>query len=1035
MPFPGTSLIPYEFSGGLNAQIAEYKLDQPNLETAENIRMNQIGQIDKRPGFTSISDNIMGGGNITNGKEITVFNNELIEFDGEYIYSWQPEEQVWINKGSCFSTQCKQIRVLNTKIATQANPDATTSNGVSVYAWEDNRATSNIAQGVRYSVLNTTTNGVIVSDKLVYSFGASPKVVSDGNNFFIFYCASSNDILYSRIPVNRPNTVQENNSVIVVNGWVPDLSPHIAYDVCIGPENIVWLTYAGSDGFVHATNPSSYGSSQHLTLSAGYALCVASTFDSFGRQWVAWSTSYGTWVNAYVAGEPVFPSDREISSDAACNISIIEGTDKGSAYVSYEIPDGGIGFFNYVNSSIVSSRGIVQQLQQIRAVGLASKLFKQGGNIFMNVIKATSLQSTYLTLCLTHFNIPAVAKHSPSNGGTLRTNKIMAQCDYISQDTFMFAGQRKGAFTSYANAQTTNLGCAGYTLNFDVANSFGNVTSSNNLHIVGGIKKVYDGISCVEDNFHFFPEMPDGFACDVALSGRNGNLTFSSLNASFYQYNVVYEWTDNYGQVQRSGVGVANSFTTTAVNQATDLTFPTLTITDKISPRTPVSISIYRTIANGSVFYKITDDNNPILNDPTVDTLTYTDIQSDQQIAANENLYTGSQLSNTAPPGCSLISQYQTRVMINQDEDVDVIWYSQNKFEQDQYNTLPLDWNTSFVEGVDSKLGSPAGITALGLLDSSLAIFKETAVFLLQGDGPNALDTSGNFNDAFLLVADTGCSEPKSMVFVTQTQKYPGGLLFKSNKGIYLLGRDQSLYAIGKPVMNYNYLTITGAQLLTTTNEIAFTSVEGTIQVYNYYFDAWYTWTGLPCVASTVWQDKLVILNADGSVMIQDDTNTVFVDTFAHNVVNPVQMSLKTPWVKVSGQMQGRACVYDVMLLGIYQSPHVLQVDVSYDYDPSTKDSVLINSNTAANRWGGLPTWGNPYGTWGITSFSNYQYQINFKYPRGYTGAGCQSIQLTISDVDNNVNSQAFSLNGLAFEIAPLAGQFNVPTGNKAGGK
>ena len=191
------------------------------------------------------------------------------------------------------------------------------------------------------------------------------------------------------------------------------------------------------------------------------------------------------------------------------------------------------------------------------------------------------------------------------------------------------------------------------------------------------------------------------------------------------------------------------------------------------------------------------------------------------------------------------------------------------------------------------------------------------------------------------------------MVFVTQTQKYPGGLLFKSNKGIYLLGIDQSLYAIGKPVMNYNDLTITGAQLLTSTNEIAFTSIEGTIQVYNYYFDAWYDWKSLPCVASTVWQDNLVLLCSDGHVMIQEPA-PVYVDTFAYNIVKPVQMSLKTPWVKVSGQLQGRSCVYSMMLLGTYQSPHILQIDVSYDYDPSIKDSVLINSNTAANNMGGI---------------------------------------------------------------------------------
>src|ERR1700722_12152257 len=133
MPFPGTIQIPIQFSGGLNSKIADFSIDQPFLDDAKNCVYNKIGQIDKRTGFTAIPTDIQGGGNIDNGVCLTTFNNELILMDGESLYSYQDREGTWINRDTVFSTINQQIRVLNTKTATQSNPDATSANGITVF--------------------------------------------------------------------------------------------------------------------------------------------------------------------------------------------------------------------------------------------------------------------------------------------------------------------------------------------------------------------------------------------------------------------------------------------------------------------------------------------------------------------------------------------------------------------------------------------------------------------------------------------------------------------------------------------------------------------------------------------------------------------------------------------------------------------------------------------------------------------------------------------------------------------------------------
>lgn len=1023
MAFPGTQSLPLQFQGGLNSKIAEFSLPQPNLQAANNAVYNKLGQIDKRTGFTAIGTDVIDDNtNIMSGQAITTFNNELIVMDGANIYSYDQANDGWINKGSLFATINDQVRVINTKIATQSNPDCTTVNGIQLYVWEDNRPVPSFqGAGIRYSVLDTNTNNQLVSDQFVYPLGRSCKVIGVGNTFNLFYSAATSilcqNVISSSNPELLPTFTQFAN-----DGYSPN-NTNFIYDA---------MSISGDAVVVYSANAGiklGYPANEVL-LSGTWATCLAlcATTPSL---WLAYTDAVkgGTWVYNITSS-----SLYQLDTLSSNNITIIEDTVSGNLNVTYELPPDTVKGFNYIKNASVSATGVITTNFTQRKVGLASKAFKVNNNIFVNTIGVTNLQSTYFTLCLTSFtsfNCTAVAKHAPSNGGNYRNNGLLSQSDAIgtaSGSAFIFAGQRKGPFTSYQNSQTVNLGVAGYSVQFSPPNAFNNVAANNNLHLVGGVKKIYDGVSVVEDNFHFFPEdATDGNSCYVKLL-PGGNLTYNSLAIpNSYQYLVVYEWTDNYGQVQRSGPGVAVTVIVGEAGLGGFLTIPTLTITDKTNARSPIAISVYRTQDSLPIFYKITDDNQPLVNDTSVDYVTMFDDLSDIDIGANENLYTGSQLGNSGPPACSLISLYQDRLFINTTEDPNVLWYSQNKFEQDQYNTLPLDWNTSFTEGVDSRLSTATGITAIGLMDQSLVIFKETSIFLLQGDGPNALFTTGQFNDAVLLVSDTGCSNANSLVFITQTPNSPGGLLFKSDKGIYLLGRDTSITYIGAAVEKYNNLTITSANLLAKSNQVVFTTLEGTCLVYNYYFNAWTTWSTLPAIDAAVWQNQLVILTPNGQVIVQDITNTIYQDTISSEAVYPVSLSITTPWINV-GAMQGYMCVYNCVILGTLQGSHILNVQVAYDYNASIISNVDINSNVATNRWGSLPIWGST-GPWGNgTLFANYQFQVNFTSPH----FRCESVQLTISDINPDATA-GFSLNGLVFEVLALPGNTRLPTSNVAG--
>ena len=1076
MPFPGTQQIQLAFSGGLQSKVAKYSLDQPNLEDAENCTTTLAGQVQKRAGFTALSRNIQGGGVISAGSAIQVFGDELVVFDGRRLYTWDPDESVWINKGTAYSLEAGQVRILNTKIATQYVPDASVAGGLSFYVWFDNRTTPG-ASGIRYSVLDNATGAFVVSDALLWANGGSPKVIpwqstSFSDSWLVAYEISATSIYANTAQASRANLISAPFPLAIDGLAVVPNTQTIPYDLSsvtygLANNQLVYFAYQSATGLKLKILSPNLGSAPTVVASCvvttNAVYCVSVYSAAAQVVWVVWSEAGATRAQAFNGVCASVAGPFVIQPLPSQNIAVTASYPfTGPISVTCEIasPSGG----NYLLSYVVNQAGFTYVGQQ-RGLGLASKAFVHGEDVYVNAVWPSALQATYFTLCLTSpigstpntvtgligaASFEVVSKYGNGNAGGYRTNPPLAEClPYTGADSFLFAGQRKGAFTSYAGATGSVLGVSGYTATFATSNAFNSVSSNNNLHITGGVKKIYDGASLVEDNFHVFPELlslPAGATFPAAPgAGSSTNPVFSGQGCSVvltagtgltassqYQYIVVYEWPDNFGQVQRSGPSVPTIVQTGAGSplQAT-LTIPTLRFTDKMSERAPVSIAVYRTQANLPIFYKITNDDAPLVNDPTVDFVTFVDSAVDGPpvnfanagISSNENLYTSEQLGNTAPPSCSLISLFQNRLVVNESDDPNVAWYSQNKFDLSQYNTLPIDWNTSFVEGIDSRGGGGA-VSALGLLDASLAIYRPTSIYILQGSGPNALDTSGEFSDAQLLVSDVGCTNQNSLVFVTQTPKSSGGLLFKSAKGIYLLGRDTSLTYVGAPVEEYNNLTITSANLLAMTNEIVFGTSEGTLLVYNYFFDTWSTWTGLPSVDAVVWKNELVLLREDGTAMVQ---GTGWQDTFAAApsapIVRAIDRVVRTPWIKLDGQLQGYMAVYNALILGQFQGPSILQVDVAYDYNPSIVESTLINSSLAGPRWGGLPVWGYPAGTWGGAQFSNYQFQVNFKNPR------CQSIQLTLTDRTPEASAGS-TLNGISLEVLRLPGGMRVPASN-----
>lgn len=678
----------------------------------------------------------------------------------------------------------------------------------------------------------------------------------------------------------------------------------------------------------------------------------------------------------------------------------------------------------------------------VRSIGLASKGFFYNQKSYFVGVYSSSFQPTYF---LFDINTNIIARFAYQNGGGYLTTGLpsvqvdgsVASLSYQYKDLIQAVNKDADVVSSAGIYTQTGINL----INIDIdTKAISTSEIGADLQISGGFLWSYDGYSAVENNFFLYPDnvkatwnasttvtptgttttgskqltavsSTTGVAVGMSVAGAgipagsiitaisgavitmtkaatatataitltiNGNVAAQPdalTNASAYFYQVTYEWTDNQGNLFRSSPSIATAVTTTGTGTTGDITLniPTLRLTYKIA--NPVKIVVYRWSVAHQSFYQVTSITQPLLNDPTIDYVTYVDAQADSSIIGNELIYTtGGVVEDVASPGTSITTLFNSRLFLVDAEDKNLLWYSKQVVEATPVEMSDLF--TIYVAPTTGSQGSTGPITALSAMDDKLIIFKKDAIYYLTGIGPDNTGANNDFSNAVFITGTVGCANQQSIVLI------PSGIMFQSDKGIWILGRDLSTQYIGAPVEDFNGTLVNSAVSIPETNQVRFTLDSGVTLMYDYFYGQWGTFTNVPAISSTLYQGVHTFVNSFGKVY--QETPGIYLDGSS-----PVLMSLKTGWFNAAG-LQGYERVYSFYLLGQYFTPHFIQVQVAYDYSLYPSQQTIITPNNYSAPWGGGSTWGSG-DVWGGPS-SLEQWQVYTKRQL------CQAFQVSISE-------------------------------------
>ncbi len=996
--------VAINFAQGVQTKSDPYQIPIGNFLNLKNSVFTKAGRLTKRNGYPNITSLPN-----TTQTTLTTLNDNLIA-TGSNLYAFSQDTNQWLNRGLIQPVQLSTLPLIRASTGQSAADVAIAPNGLALLTYLDTDTK------YYYQVSDSVTGQIIVSRTQLPATAFDARVNIVGPYFIISFFivnGGSNNLQYIAIPYATPAVPAPATTISTAVAAVP------SYDAYFF-NNMIYFAWSSTGTTVKVQTLSN-----SLALSLAYsdatvaATAVSVTVDEPNNiVFVSYTTATpNIHVLAFDITLTVLMANTTVTAAAATHLTSSAANRVVKLYTeethTFTAPTVNANWIVYTPVTMpvsgVGTGTVGAQVIVKKNVGLASKPFRLNSVVYFLAVygdthnasaAVNSNESTYFLLDDAGNVYMRLA--AANAGGYLQTevlpSVILSNGEYNIpyQVTDFLTSVNKGTALpsgTPVNAIYTQTGInlAKFTLNTTTQYS-SEIASA--LHLTGGQLWEYDGVRPVEHGFHIYPE-------NIAITTATGS---GLITADTYYYVFTYEWTDNAGNLHRSAPSIPVKQVTTTATSTNTIKVPYLTLTYKTTPN-PARIVGYRWSVTQPVYYQFTSVTTPTVNDPTAAQATITDALANSSILGNTLLYTtGGVIEDIAAPASIASTLYKNRLFLVDAEDRNLLWYSKQVIE-----AVPVEMSdllTIYVAPTSGAQGSTGPVTALSAMDDKLIIFKRDAIYYITGNGPDNTGSNNDFSDPIFITSSVGSTNPNSIVLM------PNGIMFQSDKGIWLLGRDLQTNYLGAPVELYNNLTVLSSKTIPGTNEVRFVMEDNITLSYDYYYNQWSIHTNIKAISATLYQSAHTYLNSLG--LVYQEAVGTYLDG-----ASPVLMGLTTGWINLAG-LQGYERFYFMHLLGTYYTPFKLNVQVAYDYESGPSQSVIVTPTNSYNAWGDEALWGGGQ-SWGGTPDGNvFEARV---FPKRQK---CEAFQITIDesyDASFSVPAgQGLSLSGLMLTVGAKKG-------------
>ena len=998
--------IAVNFSQGLDTKTDPWQVSVGKFLTLDNSIFTKGGLLQKRNGYSPLPSLPN-----TSSTYVTTLNGNLTAL-GTSVNAFGEGSEQWVSKGYIRPLELSTLPLIRNNLNQIQCDTALAPNGLVCLVYTENNAGT---KSYLYAILDSVTGQNIVAPTAIPvasgTVTGSPRVFLLGSYFVIVFTnviTGTSHLQYVAIPTVSPSATPTANQDIASSyipypglswdGSVINGSLYLAYNTTAGGQSVkvTYLTQAAAASGQPPITPVTFAGAKASLMS----LCseiISGNLYIYVSYWDSSSTNgftlavFQDLTTAFnpvqiITGQPV----ANITSAAVAGLCNVFTEITNSYAYDTAIPT------NYIYSAYIDHTGSFQgNFTIVTSVGLASKAFIWNGDAYFLSAYQSPYQPSYFLINGTKSrgaHPVVVAKLAYENGGGYLTLGLpnvtvtgnTASVAYLRKDLIQALSNANSAGTSMVGGIYSQTGVNLSYFDF-TTQSIDSSEIASALQFGGGFLWMYDGYLPVEQNFFLWPD-----SVEVSTSTSGGSIT-----AQQYFYQALYEWSDNQGNIHRSAGSIPVTVTTTGSTSTNTVHVPMLRLTYKT--QNPVKIVIYRYSAGQPIWYQVTSITSPLINNPLADYVTFVDTQADSSIVGNSILYTtGGVIEDMNAPATNIMTLFDTRFWMVDAEDPNLLWFSKQVIENTPVEMSDL--LTFYVAPTTAAQGSTGPITALAPMDDKLIIFKQNAIYYVNGTGPDNTGANNQYSQPIFITSTVGCSNQSSIVFM------PQGLMFQSDKGIWLLGRGLETQYIGAPVEKYNAAVVQSAVNIPQTNQVRFTLDAGITLMYDYFYGQWGTFSGVPAISSCVYQGLHTFINSTGSVL--QESPGVYLDNSS-----PVLLSFTTSWLNLGG-LQGYQRAYFFYLLGQYLSPHKIQLGIAYNYESQVTQVSTIAPTNYSTAFGSGPSQ-SPFGQQtpmgGSTSVE--QWRVFLARQR------CQSFQITLNeyyDPSQNVPAGAgLTLSGL----------------------